>query len=436
MGAVWGNERGRGAIVTVFTEGAAMLTLFRNRLYVAVVAGHFGIDMLNSLGPVLLAVLATPFSLSNAQIGLALTMYTFIGALSQPFFGWLSDRLHHRASVLAGLGLLWTALCYAAVALSHTWMLMLPCFLLASLGSALFHPIGTARAATAQQSRSGSATAIFFFGGQVGLALGPTLGGALLGLGGRNGIIPLCIAAFLPAALLIVAPNTPTPHPVSHASAATARRSIGFATIAFVVLVALRSSIQASYTAFLPKFFADQGWSPAAYGLLSGTFMLAAAVGNIATGTIADRRGMRSATVLPLVLGVPAGLICLWAPTPVIAFVACALAGLLIGGQHSVLVVHAQQLLPARQGFAAGLILGFTFAAGGIGTWLGGLAADQVGLLTTLRVITMLGLPAALLALTLPNYARVASAAVSAKLPGAPGSDGALPQPIPPAHKG
>jgi len=192
-------------------------------------------------------------------------------------------------------------------------------------------------------------------------------------------------------------------------------RTAGLIVAAFVALVAIRSSIQAAYTAFLPTLFSDRGWAPAMYGALSGTFMFAAAIGNIVTGEVADRYGMRASTVWPLLLSVPAGLVCLWAPTVAAAFVAAALAGLLIGGQHSVLVVHAQRLLPARQGFAAGLILGFTFAAGGIGTWLGGLAADHFGLLVVMQAITLLGVPTALLALTLPGRASVAPAMARAE---------------------
>jgi FSR family fosmidomycin resistance protein-like MFS transporter len=93
---------------------------------------------------------------------------------------------------------------------------------------------------------------------------------------------------------------------------------------------------------------------------------------------------------------------------------------LLIGGQHSVLVVHAQRLLPARQGFAAGLILGFTFAAGGVGTWLGGVAADQFGLLPVMQIITALGVPAALLALTLPGRVARSQLAAEVTQPSAP----------------
>jgi FSR family fosmidomycin resistance protein-like MFS transporter len=383
-----------------------MLTFLRSRLYLAVVAGHFAVDVLNSTGPVLLAVLAVPLGLSYSQIGLALTLYTMAGSLSQPIWGWLADRFRGRPAALAGAGLVWMIGCYAVVAFMRDWRLLLPFFLLASVGSGLFHPIGTASAAASQRARAASATSLFFFCGQLGLAVGPVLGGLLFGVGGNLGMLPLCAAALLPAGLLLTAPAAPpapaVPPRDARASRRT-RRAIGLAAAAFVVLVALRSSIQAAYTAFLPTLFAGRGWDSAAYGALSGTFMLSAAFGQLATGELADRYGMRVVTVWPLLLGVPAGLLCLWSSMPPAAFVAGGLAGFLLGGQHSILVLYAQRLLPARQGFASGLILGFTFAAGGIGTWLGGLAADSFGLLAVMQTITLLGLPAAALAITLPG---------------------------------
>jgi FSR family fosmidomycin resistance protein-like MFS transporter len=383
-----------------------MLTFFRNRLFLAVVAGHFAVDVLNSTGPVLLAVLAVPLGLSYGQIGLALTLYTMAGSLSQPICGWLTDRFRGRAVALAGAGVIWMIVCYTMVAFMQSWALLLPFFLLASIGSGLFHPVGTTNAAASQRARAASATSLFFFCGQLGLAVGPVVGGLLFGAGGNLGMLPLCAAALLPAGLLLTAPAPPPAPAVSPRAARTGartRRAIGMAAAAFVGLVALRSSIQASYTAFLPTLFAGRGWDSAAYGALAGTFMLSAAIGQLATGELADRFGMRIVTVWPLLLGVPAGLLCLWSASPAAAFVAGGLAGFLLGGQHSILVLHAQRLVPARQGFASGLILGFTFAAGGIGTWLGGLAADSFGLLAVMQAITLLGLPAAALALTLPG---------------------------------
>lgn len=378
-----------------------MVGLLRQRLYLAVVLGHASVDTLNSLGPVLLAVLAGPWQLSNAQIGLALTVYTFAGALSQPVFGWLADGLRGRMARLAGVAMLWMALCYLGVAFAPGWTVLLPCLWLAALGSGLFHPVATASAGAAHPTRLAGATALFFFSGQAGLALGPTLAGVLLGSFGLPGIAPLAGLAVLPALLLLTAPPLAPLTPAGRRVAAA--RATLLAIAAFVALVALRSSIQAVYTAFLPKLFADRGWEGAAFGAITSAFLFAAAIGNLVAGLAADRYGMRLATLLPLLGSVPAGLLCLWAPSVPVAFVASALTGLLVGGQHSVLVAHAQRLIPVRQGLAAGLILGFTFASGGLGTWLTGVAADQIGLARAMQIVTLLSLPCAALALSLPG---------------------------------
>jgi FSR family fosmidomycin resistance protein-like MFS transporter len=176
--------------------------------------------------------------------------------------------------------------------------------------------------------------------------------------------------------------------------------------IAFVVLVAVRSSIQSTYQSFLPKLFSDRGWDPAMFGLLAGVFMGAGAIGQVLNGFAADRFGMRATVIWPLLLSVPAGMLCFLSPSIWVIFAACAATGLLVGGQHSVLVVYAQQLLPVKQSFAAGLILGFTFASGAIGTYIAGRLADVVGLQTVMLYLTLLGVPTALLAITLPGRPR------------------------------
>lgn len=353
-----------------------------------------------------MAVLATSLGLTNSQIAFALTWYILLGSLTQPLFGWLTDRFPGRPSLLAGLSTIWMVLFLGLMAFQTSWMLILPFFLIASLGSGLFHPIGTATASVVHQARAATATSLFFFCGQIGLALGPALGGWLFNDGNILGILLLCAIALIPALLLITAPTTP---PTPEATTKT-KKSLNplisvtlFAIVAFIMLVALRSTIQAVYVAFLPKLFADRGWEPSDFGLLAGIFMFTAAIGNVITGEVAERYGMRAATVWPLLLSIPAGLLCLWAPTVSLAFIASAIAGLLICGQHSILVVHAQRLLPTKQGFSAGLILGFTFTAGGIGTWIAGITADHVGLLLVMQIVTLLALPTALLALTLPG---------------------------------
>ena len=77
------------------------------------------------------------------------------------------------------------------------------------------------------------------------------------------------------------------------------------------------------------------------------------------------------------------------------------MGGLLIGVPHSILVVMAQNLLPKRQGLASGAVLGFMFAAGALGTGLGGNAADFVGLPLVMLVMALLPLGAGVSAIFL-----------------------------------
>jgi FSR family fosmidomycin resistance protein-like MFS transporter len=382
--------------------------MYQNRIFRAVVGGHFAVDVLNSTGAVLLAVLREPLGLSYAQVGLALTAYTLVGSLSQPLFGWLSDKVPGRTILLAGLSVVWMALFYALVAFAPSWAWILPAFLLAPLGSGLFHPIGASAAGAAVPERAATATSHFFFFGQVGLAVGPFLAGALVGLLGAPGLLPLAALALIPAGLLFAASRDESRPLVRHTTArATRARAWTAAAVAlmaaFVALVAMRSALQQIYSAFLPQLFQARGWSPAMFGLMAGVFMGAGAIGQMVSGNLADRFGMRTAVAWPLLLGVPAGLLCLLTPSAPVAFLACAAFGLLVGGQHSVLVVYAQRLLPVKQGFAAGLILGFTFASGAVGTWLAGQLADRVGIETVMLWATVLAVPCAALALTLPG---------------------------------
>jgi FSR family fosmidomycin resistance protein-like MFS transporter len=115
---------------------------------------------------------------------------------------------------------------------------------------------------------------------------------------------------------------------------------------------------------------------------------------------IADRYGKRRTMLIALLLSV---LPFYYFPVSrgLAIFVLVALAGLLNGASHPILVTMAQRALPGRAGFAAGLTLGVMFAAGSIGAYLSGLGADQLGLARVLQANAVISLVAALLVLAL-----------------------------------
>jgi FSR family fosmidomycin resistance protein-like MFS transporter len=385
-----------------------------NRLYLALMSSHLVIDMFTGICGVLLAVLSVPLGLSNAQIGTATTLYILASALSQPLFGWFADRQNTQPLSLVSLSIVWMAAFFSLVAFTPSWGLVVVFLLLAALGSGLFHPIGTSQIALLNAESANTNTAFFFLFGQMGLALGPMIGGVLFDAAGTLGILPLAALSLFPAVLMwsalrsgqaVAAPQSMPVTSGAPQSTATLRSLLSLAVLALVALVALRSSIQATYQFLMPKLFEDRGWEASMYGLLAGVFMATAALGNVLIGRLADHFGTRTIVVLSLLLSVPVGLLFLNASSTLLVFVACGLSGLLVGGQHSVLVVYAQRMLPVRKGLAAGLILGFTFASGALGVWLCAIAGDIVGLHSAMQAMAFVGLPAALLALSLPGIA-------------------------------
>jgi FSR family fosmidomycin resistance protein-like MFS transporter len=97
--------------------------------FVAVTAGHFAIDLWNSMGPVLVAFLRAPLGLSGAEVGLAVGSYQFLAGVTQPPFGWLADRIGSRflgpASVVWTIGLVALALAVAVDTGSYALFLAL-----------------------------------------------------------------------------------------------------------------------------------------------------------------------------------------------------------------------------------------------------------------------------------------------------------------------
>jgi FSR family fosmidomycin resistance protein-like MFS transporter len=381
--------------------------------------GHFSIDILNSSIPVILTVVASNFSLDVGQIGIAAMIYTFAASLTQPLFGILVDRF--RGRWIAGVGLVWTMFFYALapfipdlVSENLAYPALVICLSLGALGSGAFHPAGMVNSTMAGGSKPTTATSLFFVGGQVGLALGPTLAGVLLQNYGLSAM-PYMALLMTPAALYMLwhlrQPYEDAPHPKpnetakSVASAAPSPSSNGrglLVVLAFVLLITFRSTTQQGFTTLLPKFFADQGYTPAAYGLMLSVLALAGATGTFVGGWLGDRFNRRMVILASMTVAAFFSFAMLH--TTGVAYVVVALvAGLLMNIPHSILIIMAQRLIPARKAMIGGAVLGLMFASGAATTGLGSWIANYVGLPAVLTVFSLLPLLAGLCALTLPS---------------------------------
>jgi len=171
----------------------------------------------------------------------------------------------------------------------------------------------------------------------------------------------------------------------------------------FTSLVAARSWVQTSMTAFLPKYLGDLGFRPSLYGGVTSLFMGASAIAGVLGGMLADRYGKRSVVSLSLMLAAPPlALIPNYQSAGMITLLSF-WAGGALGVSYSILVVLGQNMFPRREGMASGLVLGFTFASGSIGALFSGMLVDLAGFQAFYGALAGLAALAGLLGLGLRN---------------------------------
>jgi len=372
--------------------------------------GHFSIDILNSSVAIILTLAATQFNLTIAQIGFGAMMYQMFAAMSQPLFGGLTDKLNGRW--IGAVGVLWTALFYAAASFMPTYPLFIGLLMIGGLGSGAFHAAGMVNASVSGGKKAATATSYFFLGGQTGLALGPILAGVVVGSMGLAAMPFMALIAIPAVVLMFIYMNDALPIAPKTVQVATATKrdrrahaATAFVITAFVLFILFRSGTAQGYATLLPKYYESIGFSAAQFGLMLGLFNFAGALGTLTGGYLGDRFNRRTIMIVASIASVPFAYAMLHV-TGIAYFVVAILAGMLLSMPHSLLLVMTQELAPNRRGLAGGLVLGFIFASGSFMAWLEAIAATHFGLLQVLSVVAIFPLIAGLIGFALPSGRR------------------------------
>ena len=384
------------------------MTLILDAVFSSIAYSHLIVDLLNGQRAVLLAYLSGPLGLSNASLALVSTIYIVSAALVGPLFGYLADRVGVRW-VVAG-GVLWMG-AFFSLALLTPGHLALVFLVFASLGSGAYHPAGTTQATLSGRSllsgKETTASSYFFLFGQTGLFFGPLAGGPLLDAFGPAGLLFL-VAPALPIGFIAARNLAALPSPVRVPKLQRTQSNFKFRMVAlpligFILLAAFQSWAQQNMVTFVPKYLSDLGQTASFYGLSSALFMGGSAVGNVVGGMLADRYGRRrvamgslSLASIPLALVPAAGL------SPLL-FGLLLSAGFFTGGVYSIIVVTAQRMVPGGMATASGLILGFMFSSGAIGTYLSGHLADLFGFVPVFHLTALIALAAGALTIVIPD---------------------------------
>ncbi len=405
----------------------------KERSFWSVGFGHLANDVFMSMGSVILVFMSVAIvPMTNTQIGFAISAQQLAGALTQPAFGLLADKNGGR--LLGAGGLLMTMgmfVSWLAVGLlTHNYYLMIIPFIMQGFGSGAVHPVGMLHSAVSNQTRAASNMSYFFLLGQLGLATGPILAGLLLDASNPNPMLPFMQPLGIDNRLLVnntasplfmtmilafpislfMASNIPTwtKEARDKASGKTqtmemvSTKSIILPLAIIAVMVTFRGLANPGSVNFIPALFQQKGWSPAEYGFITSLFWIAAGISGVVVGNFADRFDRRWVMMVTMVASAPTFFL-LPLADGVLALILALGAGSLSGGVHSVIVVLAQEAIPAGKGMAGGAILGMIFATGALGSLIIGGLADLIGLGATFQVVSVAVIIAGVLSLALPK---------------------------------
>ncbi len=362
----------------------------------------------------LLPAMRESYGLTYAMVAMIPLFSNLTSTLTQPVFGYLSDRFEKRwllpvSLAFGGVGL-------AAVGFMSSYWLVLVAVVVSALGTSAFHPEGAHAAHHLAGGRRALAMAIYNVGGNFGYALGPIFATTLLGAFGLRGT---AWAAVLPVALAIylirLLPKWQA-HEQHHSSGRAVRRedlptTNWMGTGLLTLLVVFRSVIHLGMTAYVPFFWIDVlGNDPKTAGLVQMTYLISGVAGTLLGAPLADRIGTKRvligsfAILLPLQIMLP--YLRGW-PMLVVLF----LSGFMVVSTFTVTLVMTQDYMPRSLGLASGLNLGLAFGMGGVGAWILGEVADRWSVVTVLNVVSALVIPVLLLSLILPPAHRAVKVA-------------------------
>ncbi len=385
-----------------------MRVLVRNVTLWSLTLGHFSVDMLAGAMPIAVGLyLKDSLGLTLAQIGLLLGAYQMTSSLTQPIFGYLSDRYGGRWFAVGGL--IWLAVLQGMVGFMPNFQSALLISALAGFGSAAFHPQGASGANIAAGDRKSAGIAMFMLGGNAGFAVGPILAALVLSAMGVRGTAVLGLVGLLIAPFLYFLTGRAQKQG-SDKKAASWRIQLNPAytttvVVALILVMSLRAMSQQSFSSFTPQFFVDiAGFSKGEASMLSSVMLFVLAFGTLAGGMLADRIGG---------VKVMAGSMLISAPLMALMFIfgdwrafwVAPFLGFASGAAWPPMLVMAQSLFPKNAGVGSGVALGFVFAMGGIGLQIMGWLAEpqRLGLTTAMLALSVVPLITAILVLLLPN---------------------------------
>lgn len=371
----------------------------------ALIFGHAVSDGCINFVPAMWPVFQDQLGLTASQIGKLTGAVSVTTNFGQPFFGYLADRW--RVPRMEAFGPIIVGLFVGLMGQTETLWLFGLLYVMGGIGTAMFHPEGATLAAKVSGSRRGLGMSLFSGGGGLGYAAGAPLAVYLyqrLGMTGMMGATVIGAAA----GILLLSVKVGRRYNEEHHEPLRLRRDVLphlHKVSTLFAVVTLRAIVITAFITFVALLVKSWGGGLEVGARVMFIMVFSGAVGNILGGSLSDRVGRRTITVVSLITAAPFLFAFVHYGLPT-GYALAAIGGFLAQMSVSVNIVQAQELLPSGPGIASSLTMGASWGVAGLTMPVVGWAGDTYGLGAALMWLPALMVVAGALAMRIPDKAR------------------------------
>ncbi len=347
----------------------------------------------------LLPLIGKELGLSYSQIGLIMTCQYIAAAVANIPGGIVTDTVG-RKGVLMAVSLFWVGFPYLLMGFTHSYLMLLACVSLVGFGNSIWHPTAIPTLGQRYPERKGYVLSLHGMGGNVGDACAPIVVGLLLSVfTWREVVIMNVVPGLLTSVAILMFLGTLRLAPRKKAVGDDAAPAIqGFADyfagvrVLFVnrslILLStcstFRSMTQSALLTFLPLYLADvMGYSSVWVGGCMFALQAAGFAASPVAGHFSDTMGRRSIMMSTMLASAVVLLMMAFAGGSVWFVVLVAVLGFFMYASRPVIQAWMLESTPRNLGGTSiGILFGAQAVGSAIGPLLGGMIADQYGLLS------------------------------------------------------